>query len=601
VSPTIGSLANQIRAAKASQDKFVLMIGAGASLKSGIKPTTQIMTELLAQYGGGIEGLDLRHRFDRLWIQLSEKQKDQYLMPYLTAAPSPGYEPLAAAIRRGYIDTVITFNFDRLLQKALVAAGLHEDEDFKVIVRGEHSDEKVLTLMEMSQPRIKILKLHGSLTGATFLWSEREMLNYPPIIEDLVERLTARPIIVCGYGFQDVCVVRAFSANAESGPIYCVNPGGIPSYLRGFMIARRSENLVIDGPDGEFDRFFTQIEEALASGPPAAVAPQKNPFKYLESHDVADAAWFLGRDEEANELTRKVQEQTKPVICVIGAAKSGKTSLVRAGMMARLDEERDLPIYLRCRGSLEQTISTQLQKFLPNDQPAPADLSIIRTLAATTNQHVVLILDQFERVLMRQPKVGAGREGLRCLRQLAETSWPNLTVVCVSTHEEGLALALLHNATQITSQIEFMTVSEMEPAQVSEMIQGLASRAGLELAPRIVEEIQDEYARGLESDQRFSLAHVQTICHMLCEQGPGDQELYRRLIRDERPTLELAINRCDIINFIEDVPNVEERSLLRDLIRLISHPECNQKIVTYVRDHVSEKWPAAVSARSGQH
>src|ERR1035441_3747305 len=130
----------------------------------------------------------------------------------------------------------------------------------------------------------------------------------------------------------------------------------------------------------------------------------------------------------------------------------------------------------------------------------------------------------------------------------------------------------------------------MEPAEEVDVIRRLAERAGFEVAPQIVAEIQEEYARGLESEQQFSLAHLQAICHVLCEQGAADVDLYRRLMRDDWATLELAINRYDIINFIEDVPNFEERCLFRDMIRLVSHPECNQKIVNYVRKHVSGMW-----------
>lgn len=571
-----------------------MMLGAGASLKSGIKPTTQIMSELLEQFGGGIEGPDLRHRFNQLWGQWDEKQKNQYLMPYLNADPSPGYAPLAAAIRQGYIDTIVTFNFDRLLQKALVSAGLHEDEDFKVIVRGDHADDRLIALMDLPEPRIKILKLHGSLTGATFLWSEREMLNYPPSIEKLVAGLTARPIVICGYGFQDTCVLRAFSP--DGGAIYCVNPDGIPSGLRGFMINRRSENLVIDGPDGRFDSFFALVADSLNGPPPGGnTVARKNPFKFLESHGVADAQWFLGRDDETQDLTHKVKQQTKPLICLIGPPKSGKTSLVRAGMMARLDEERDMPVYLRCRGNLDQSLSAELCKLLPGEPPGGNGVSMLRRLAGITTQHVVVILDQFERVLTQQPRAGVGKECLKCFRQLADVNCSNLTVVCVSRNESDLSTALLPIVAQMAAQIDFLFLADMEPAQVRDVIRGLAARAGFEMAPQIVDEIRDEYARGLESEQPFSLAHVQAICHMLCEKGTTDLELYRRLIREERPALELGINRCDIINFIEDVPNCEERSLLRDLIRLVSHPECNQKIVNYVREHVSGMWapPAA--------
>jgi hypothetical protein len=368
------------------------------------------------------------------------------------------------------------------------------------------------------------------------------------------------------------------------------------------MVNRRSDNFVIEGSDGEFDNFFTQLEEALESGAPQVpAATRKNPFKYLGSHEVEDAPSLLERENETQELLGKVDQRATPVLCVIGPAKSGKTSLVRAGLMAGLHEVSDLPIYVRCRGSLEQSLITELRKYQPNQKTGETWASMLIKLAAGTNQHVVLILDQFERVLMQHPRSAIGREGLKRLRQLAETTSPNLTIVCVSTDEGSLALALLQSKKLIAAEIDTMTVPEMEPSQVAALIQKLAASANIEMAPQILEGICQEYESGLESELHFSLSHVQTICHVLCEKSPTDIELYRRLMRDERPTLDLALNRCDIVNFIEDVPNIEERCLLRDLIRLVSHPECNEKIVNYVRDHVSGMWPpAAWAARSGR-
>ena len=590
MNPKIRSLSNHIRAAKEPSEKFVLMLGAGASLSSGIKPTTQIMTEMLAEFGSEISGNDLRQKFNQMWSQWTEAQRNKNLATYLTVAPSSGYERLAALIRKGHIDTVVTFNFDRLLQKALLAAGMVEDEDFKVIVRGDHSDERVVTLMEMPEPRVKILKLHGSLRGATFLWSEREMLNYPSGIEQMVTGLTRRPILICGYGFQDGCVVRAFSTEGEN--IYCVNKSGIPpGLLRSFMIARRSESLVIEGRDGEFDNFFGQLAEAIEPPPPPPPERhiRKNPFKHLESHNLGDASTLIGREEEIRELVRMVEARTKPVICVVGPAKAGKTSLLRAGLIANLDADRYLPIYLRCRGNLEQSLQTPIGKWLPEGN-CGSGTAALQKLAASTTQHVVVVLDQFERVLPYQPRTSGG-EGLKCVRDLVDSACPNLTVICVSTDEKEIAFGLW----PLANSIDHLMLRELEPGQVGNLIRALATDSGYAFASEIVQEIQAEYARGLGSDRHFSLAHVHAICHVLCERGATDPDYYRELLQNERATLELAINRCDIINFIEDVPREEERSLLRDIIRLVSHPECNEKIVKYIREHVSSMQEAAAA------
>ena len=82
--------------------------------------------------------------------------------------PSQGYHDLASIIEQGYIDIVITFNFDDLIRKALEKKSIHVSE----IIRGTTEDEKIQKLIETKEPRVKLLKLHGSLYSAdTFLFS----------------------------------------------------------------------------------------------------------------------------------------------------------------------------------------------------------------------------------------------------------------------------------------------------------------------------------------------------------------------------------------------------------------------------------------------
>ena len=70
------------------------------------------------------------------------------------------------------------------------------------------------------------------------------MLDYPERIRELVGDLTGRDIIVCGYGFEDLCMLRAFSLGGDS--IFCVNPSGAPANLKPVMSRRQSADNVID-------------------------------------------------------------------------------------------------------------------------------------------------------------------------------------------------------------------------------------------------------------------------------------------------------------------------------------------------------------------
>jgi hypothetical protein len=199
---------------------------------------------------------------------------------------------------------------------------------------------------------------------------------------------------------------------------------------------------------------------------------------------------------------------------------------------------------------------------------------------------VVVILDQFERVLTASRQAGAGVDhAADCLGDLLGMKRDNLTLVCVSTENTELAYAML----PLTDQVDHLRLRDVDAGQLQSILARLCSEAGIQFPPEVIAAIINEYVRGLELGQRFSLAHVNAVCHLLCDRPRPDLETFRTVLRDERARLDLAINRSDILNFIEDFSNEDERALLRDIIRVVSHPECNEKIVNYVRKHASER------------
>jgi hypothetical protein len=68
-------------------------------------------------------------------------------------------------------------------------------------------------------------------------------------------------------------------------------------------------------------------------------SPDRNPYRGLRSFELPDAAFFFGRNRARNELreilARRV-EQGQAFVLVFGASGSGKSSLVKAGLLADL-------------------------------------------------------------------------------------------------------------------------------------------------------------------------------------------------------------------------------------------------------------------------
>ncbi len=75
-----------------------------------------------------------------------------------------------------------------------------------------------------------------------------------------------------------------------------------------------------------------------------AIDPE-NPWLGLSSYTEESRAYFHGRDEEAAELTRRVQRKNLTVL--FGQSGLGKTSLLRAGLVPRLRGEGFCPVYVR--------------------------------------------------------------------------------------------------------------------------------------------------------------------------------------------------------------------------------------------------------------
>jgi len=172
--------------------------------------------------------------------------------------------------------------------------------------------------------------------------------------------------------------------------------------------------LDIEGLQNEFPGLRTLAAEE----PPA---PGEPPYKGLQFFGEADAGWFFGRDETTARLAEDVREQR--VLAVVGASGSGKSSIIRAGLLPALRRATDarweiavitptvhpleaLAVGLT-RGSESVTAAATLTDDLSRDSrslhlyirrfllPSPAPLSG-RGVGGEVEVRFLLVVDQFE-------------------------------------------------------------------------------------------------------------------------------------------------------------------------------------------------------------
>ena len=256
-----------------------------------------------------------------------------------------------------------------------------------------------------------------------------------------------------------------------------------------------------------------------------------NPYRGLESFGEEHAEFFHGREEDVARLLDAVHR--RPVVAVLGQSGTGKSSLVRAGLLprlraagARIAQLRPLP---NLPGGYSAAIAlTRLlmaEASWPEQRRHAAELTarlthdpgVLRWLAnalavAPGRPAPVLFLDQFEELASEDPV--AARELLDPLVSIAGLgTTPPLRVVLTLRWE---AFGALDTA---AAELDGATVSlaPMNRTQLRAAIVNPTERApGLYFEPGLVERILDD--AGTDPGQ---LPHVESLLAQLWEQRDG--------------------------------------------------------------------------------
>ena len=177
------------------------------------------------------------------------------------------------------------------------------------------------------------------------------------------------------------------------------------------MTGGKVGGVIVEGP-----ATFFFGEQPTAPPTDDAPAPGVPPFKGLQYFDTDDADLFFGREALTAKLIGRVREQR--FLAVVGASGSGKSSLVRAGLVATM-RGGDSPLALPesahwlthiitptahplealaaslTRDSESVTATTTLMDDLASD-PRSLHLAARRLLSRANAPHLLLVVDQFE-------------------------------------------------------------------------------------------------------------------------------------------------------------------------------------------------------------
>ncbi|MGW4825273.1 caspase, EACC1-associated type [Streptomyces sp. NPDC004227] len=198
-----------------------------------------------------------------------------------------------------------------------------------------------------------------------------------------------------------------------------------------------------------------RVEEPPASDAEAAEAPC--PFRGLKPFAAEDAPYFFGRDKAVEDVTRLVRGGG--LVAVVGASGSGKTSLLRAGVIPALEDHSE---------------GWTVAAMKPGTATPTAELAQC-SAALTGHDRPVLLVDQFEELFTGEATEDERERFIAGLAALA--GGPTTVVIAVRAdfYEACTRYPALARALESRQAV----VGPLHPEQLRMVIEQPAEAAGL--------------------------------------------------------------------------------------------------------------------------
>ena len=290
-----------------------------------------------------------------------------------------------------------------------------------------------------------------------------------------------------------------------------------------------------DGLD-KLERRLRAITNELARG--FKLDPNRPPFPGIHAFEAEDAAIYFGRDDETRAVIERLDARRTQggarFLVMIGASGSGKSSLLKAGVLPQLSRRRRewvvLP-YIRPEKAPVETLAKSIAQQIgkPDDwrvwhamlgsadaidhvEKLLKDIRVGDARGAT----VLLPIDQFEEVFT----VATPVERATFLHLLASAVDParDLPVMVIATGRSDVLEGLLE-AVELARLTETYALMPMPLDRVPRLVEGPAQVAGLNVEKGLAEAI----ARDVESPEALPLlAHT---LWLLCRRCSDNKKL----------------------------------------------------------------------------
>ncbi|MDX3450858.1 WD40 repeat domain-containing protein [Streptomyces sp. ME02-8801-2C] len=272
--------------------------------------------------------------------------------------------------------------------------------------------------------------------------------------------------------------------------------------------------------------------------PPVQWPRDRVPYPGLDAFVEDEAAVFFGREAQAAELTRRLhtspQRPADRFLVLVGASGSGKSSLVRAGVMPRLRDRRwtVLPAFspgpnplgalastIVAAGGGQEPVSAVLRRLRQGPGSLGTELSRLRD---GRFRRTLLVIDQFEEVVT----LAGERERAQFLEALRSCVEQDSGIHVLATLRVDFLGRLLGTGHAEVVQHP-ITIGTLSRGQLAQVVERPGALVDLSFAPGVVDTIVDETGT---DDALPLLAYL--LQELYFASGPGEtvtEDLYRRL------------------------------------------------------------------------
>lgn len=335
------------------------------------------------------------------------------------------------------------------------------------------------------------------------------------------------------------------------------------------------------------------------------MADMRNPYKGLRAFDEADSDVFFGREALVNQLLDRMKDGR--FLAVVGPSGSGKSSLVKAGLIPQLrkggllkSDKWFIANLIPSANPLEELTTALLSVAL---RPLPNLYELLleseQGLSAAANQilegtegDLLLVIDQFEEAFTMGSDEQLRRHFLALLHQ-AVTQTPSRVRVIITLRADFYDRPLLYESFGKLMQARTQVVLPLTADELDRTIAAPAQRVGIQIEPElkaaIISDVRQEpgalpllqHALTEIFERRkgrvMTLSAYQSIGRVAGALAKRAEQVYRELTDEQQ-----AITRQIFLRLVtlgEGTEDVRRRTLRSELASILPDNQSLQDVL----------------------